>query len=54
MYKCNHCGAEFDEPERMVLGIHQDEILIVCPKCGDDRISYLWDEPKRKENKEEK
>ena len=54
MYKCFRCGAEFEQPERIVIGIHQDEILIVCPKCGDDRITYLWDEPKGKENKEEK
>ena len=52
MYKCYHCDAEFTEPERIVTGIHQDEILIVCPKCGDDRITYIWDDPKGKEKKE--
>lgn len=54
MFKCNHCGSEFSEPERMVIGIHQDEVLIVCPRCGDDRISYLWDDHNGKEKKEEK
>ena len=52
MYTCFRCGAEFEQPERIVIGIHQDEILIVCPKCGDDRITYIWDEPKGKENKD--
>ena len=54
MYKCFRCGAEFEQPERIVIGIHQDEILIVCPKCGDDRITYLWDDnPKGKEKEKE-
>ena len=50
MYKCDGCGAEFEKPEQMKIGIAETEILIVCPRCGDDRISYLWDEPKK--NKE--
>ena len=54
MYKCFHCGAEFTEPERIVIGIHQDEILVVCPKCGDDRITYIWDDQKGKENKDKR
>ena len=53
MYSCYHCGKTFDKPEKLLIGVSQNEILLICPFCGDDRITYLWDdEPQGKEKKE--
>ncbi len=58
MFRCSQCGAEFDSPKQVELtGKYEinDDILLVCPYCDDDRISYVWDSQnttnKREENK---
>ena len=53
MDKCYGCGKTFDKPEQITIGAAQHEIKLICPFCGDDRITHLWDEePKGKEKKE--
>lgn len=55
MDKCYRCGRTFEKPEKLLIGVSQNEIKLICPYCGDDRITYLWDEePKGKEKKKEK
>ena len=50
MYKCNHCGEEFEVPrtERQLMGEYFGdkayENYEVCPECGSDE----WDEKKNK------
>lgn len=44
MYKCEHCGATFQIPNVHHIWskyeINEDDILI-CPTCGDDRIHII-------------
>lgn len=45
MYRCNACGAEFDEPFP-----ERDEFApygfahMLCPECFDDDIDEIWEE----------
>jgi DNA-directed RNA polymerase subunit RPC12/RpoP len=52
MYKCEHCGATFQIPNIHHIWsryeINEDDVLI-CPSCGDDRIHMMWE--KSHENK---
>lgn len=52
MFQCERCEKTFERPEKLLIGVSQNEIKLICPYCGDDRITYLWDEPKGKEKKE--
>lgn len=55
MFQCERCEKTFERPEKLLIGVSQNEIKLICPYCGDDRITYLWeDEQKGKENKKEK
>lgn len=50
MFKCAKCGAEFAEPKQYEWwSKHEqnDDIILICPKCGDDRIQYKEREEKQ-------
>lgn len=46
MYKCEWCGAEFDEPFREPAGTFLGNLMVheVCPECGDDCFEEMEDE----------
>ena len=51
MYRCDDCGAEFDEPELYCSRENLDgenwtiTTQTVCPYCGTDNITEVKDEP---------
>nr|DAR54885.1 MAG TPA: DNA-directed RNA polymerase II subunit [Caudoviricetes sp.] len=51
MYRCDNCGAEFDEPELYCSRENLDgenwtiTTQTVCPYCGTDNITEVKDEP---------
>lgn len=47
MWRCNWCGAEFEEPDSVDEGNHfmfNRLVSLVCPECGDDDIEEIEDE----------
>ena len=56
MFKCYCCGSEFREPERYewFTKYREDEpeIILQCPVCHDDKIT--WVDHENKEGEEQK
>lgn len=52
MFKCYGCGAVFREPEKYVwwtrFQVDEPEIILQCPECRDDRITWLDHDNKNK------
>ncbi len=46
MYKCEWCGAEFEEPFREPAGTFLGNLMVheVCPECGDDCFEEIEQE----------
>ena len=46
MYKCEWCGAEFDEPDEIPDGwfAYNPMVHLVCPECGEDQFYEMEDE----------
>lgn len=58
VYRCALCNTVFKVPKRFKIAENTpyEDIVLECPVCGDDRITYIWDEPheiKEMENKTE-
>ena len=47
VYRCALCNTVFEKPRQYKIGENTpyEDIVLECPVCGDDRITYLWDEP---------
>ena len=45
MWRCEWCGAEFDEPLHEPAGTFLGNLMVhdVCPECGNDDIEELED-----------
>ncbi len=46
MYRCPHCNTVFETPVQVKISEQtpNEDILLTCPECGDDRIEYIWSE----------
>ena len=56
MYRCEVCGTVFEKPEQYELWSRHEinkDILLLCPNCHDDRITYLWSEDLKSKGEEE-
>ena len=56
MFKCQHCNTVFKTPLQIKIfeNTPNEDIILVCPECCDDRITYIWpDEDLNKEGRNE-
>lgn len=61
MFRCNYCGAEFEQPAEHIYRENLDGErgwytwhMAVCPECGDEQIDLIESEEMNDGNEEER